>query len=143
MMRLNTLALAFSLLSLAGTAASAADLSITVKDVHNSTGTVYLVVYDETNFGKPQLAKVKQKAPAAKGDITIVFHDLPAGRYAVSSYQDENGNGKLDTNSLGVPTEGFGFSNDAQPAGGPPKFNQAAFDFDGKANKSISFSLNY
>lgn len=65
-MRLNTLALAFSLLSLAGTAASAADLSITVKDVHNSTGTVYLVVYDETNFGKPQLAKVRQKAPAAK-----------------------------------------------------------------------------
>ena len=104
-MRLNTLALAFSLLSLALTAASAADLSITVKDVHNSTGTVYLAVYDESSFGKPQLAKVKQKAPAAKGDITFVVHDLPAGRYAVSSYQDENGNGKLDTISLGVPTE--------------------------------------
>jgi uncharacterized protein (DUF2141 family) len=57
MIRLNTLALAFSLLPLAGTAAVAADLNITVKDVHNSTGMVYMAVYDESNFGKPQLAK--------------------------------------------------------------------------------------
>ena len=143
MKRLSTFAFALSLLPLAVLSASAADLTITVKDIHNATGTVYLVVYDESNFGKPQLAKFKEKAPAAKGDVTFVVHNLPAGKYAVSSYQDENGNGKLDTNSLGVPIEGFGFSNDAQPAGGPPKFTQAAFDFDGKANKSISFSMNY
>lgn len=139
----STFALAISLLPFAAMAASAADLNVTVKDVHNSSGTVYLVVYDESNFGKPQLAKVRQKAPAAKGDITFVVHDLPAGKYAVSSYQDENGNGKLDTNSLGVPTEGYGFSNDAQGNAGPPKFAQAAFDFDGKTGKSIAFSLNY
>jgi uncharacterized protein (DUF2141 family) len=41
-----------------------------------------------------------------------------------------------------VPTEGFGFSNDAQGAGGPPKFAQAAFDFDGQAAKTIVIHLN-
>ncbi|HYL98731.1 MAG TPA: DUF2141 domain-containing protein [Blastocatellia bacterium] len=124
-------------------AAGAADLTVTVKDVRNSTGTVYLVVYDEAGFGKPELGKAKQKANAAKGDMTFVIHNLPAGKYAASSYHDENNNGKLDRNSLGVPTEGYGFSNDAQGNGGPPKFAQAAFDFDGKTNKQIAFSLNY
>ena len=143
MIRFRMFALAVSLLPLAATAANAADLTVTVKDVRNASGTVFLVVYDESSFGKPQLAKVRQKAPAAKGDVTFVIHDLPAGKYAVSSYQDENGNGKLDTNSLGVPTEGYGFSNDAQGNAGPPKFAQAAFDFDGKTAKSIAFSLNY
>jgi len=122
---------------------NAADLTITVKAVRNSTGAVYLAVYDETGFGKPELAKARQRASAANGDITFVFHDLAAGKYAVASYHDENGNGKLDTNSLGIPTEGYGFSNNAQGNFGPPAFAQAAFDFDGKTAKSIAFSLNY
>src|SRR5262249_7742671 len=70
--------------------------------LNNSTGTVYVAVYDESNFGNSQLAKVRLKAPAAKGDITFVVQDLPAGRYAVFSYRDENGNGTLDANSLGA-----------------------------------------
>ena len=143
MIRFRMFALAVFLLPLATTAASGADLTVTVKGVHSSTGVVYLAVYDETSFGKPELAKVRQRAPAAKGDITFVIHDLPAGKYAVSSYHDENGNGKLDTNSFGMPTEGYGFCNDAQGSGGPPTFAQAAFDFDGKTAKSIAYSLNY
>ena len=55
---------------------------------------------------------------------------------------DENANGVLDKNSLGVPTEGYGFSNDAVGSGGPPKFGQAAFDYDG-SNKSLTITLNY
>jgi uncharacterized protein (DUF2141 family) len=61
----------------------------------------------------------------------------------VASYHDENDNGKLDTNAFGLPTEGYGFSNDAQGTLGPPSYTQAAFDFDGKSDKAIRFSLNY
>src|SRR5262249_60890200 len=102
--------------------------------------TVYV---NEERVMKTQLAKVARKAEARNGEVKFAIHDLPAGKYAVGSLDDENGNGKLDRNSLGVPTEGYGFSNDAQGSGGPPKFAQAAFDFDGKNDKAISFSFNY
>jgi uncharacterized protein (DUF2141 family) len=59
------------------------------------------------------------------------------------SFQDEDDSGKLKTDELGIPTEGYGFSNNAHGSSGPPKFGQAAFDFDGKSDKTISFSLNY
>jgi len=125
-------------------AAMAADLTITVKDVRDASGAVFLAVYDsDATFMKPALAKFSRKVNAAKGEIRFVFHDVPAGRYAVSSYHDQNGNGKLDTNSFGMPTEGVGFSNDAPVSGGPPAFSQAAFESDGKSDKSIAFSLNY
>ena len=144
MTRIRVLALALFLLPLAATAASAADLTVTVKDVRNASGTVRIAVYDsESSFGKPQLAKAKQKANAKTGEVTFIFHNLPAGKYAVAAFHDENGNGKLDRNSLGAPTEGYGFSNEAQGTAGPPKFAQAAFDFDGKTKQSIAFSLNY
>lgn len=144
MIRIRTLAAMLFLLLATAAVASAADLTITVKDVRSADGSVLIAVYDsDANFMKPSQAKVRRKINASKGEVKFVIHDLPAGKYAVSSYHDENNNGKLDTNSLGVPTEGFGFSNDAQGVAGPPKFAQAAFDFDGKKDKEISFSLNY
>jgi len=143
MNRIHKLALTISLLLGATALASAANLTVTVKDVRNANGSVLIAVYDLSGFGKPELAKAKQKAGANAGEVKFVFQGLPAGKYAVAAFHDENGNGKLDRNSLGVPTEGYGFSNDAQGTTGPPNFNQAAFDFDGKTDKAISFSLNY
>jgi uncharacterized protein (DUF2141 family) len=124
--------------------AGAADLTVTVKGVRSSSGAVLLAVYDrEGSFMNPAQAKFSRKENAAKGEVKFVFHDVPPGKYAVASFHDENGNGKLDTNAAGIPTEGYGFSNDAQGYGGPPAFLQAAFDFDGKTDKAISFALNY
>lgn len=144
MIRIRTLAATLFLLLATAAVASAADLTITVKDVRSADGSVLIAIYDsDANFMKPPQATVRRKINASKGEVKFVIHDLPPGKYAVSSYHDENNNGKLDTNSLGVPTEGFGFSNDAQGVAGPPKFSQAAFDFDGKKDKAISFSLNY
>lgn len=135
---------AFLLLPLTASPASAADLTITVRDVHSSIGSVFVAIYDSSaSFMKPELAKTKQRTKAAMGQVKFVIHNLPAGKYAVASYHDENNNGKLDKNSYGIPTEGFGFSNDAQGIGGPPKYAQAVFDFDGKSNRNIAFSLNY
>jgi uncharacterized protein (DUF2141 family) len=62
--------------------------------------------------------------PALAGIVTLTFRDLPAGDYAVQLFHDENGNGKVDLNLAGVPTEGFGFSNVAQVRGGIPAFEQ-------------------
>lgn len=125
-------------------AAPAADLTVTVKGVRSADGAVFIAVYDsEKNFMKPPLAKASRKLDAAKGELTIVIHDLPSGKYAIASYHDENGNGKLDTNALGIPQEGYGFSNDARGALGPPGFAEAAFEFDGKTDKAVAVPIHY
>ncbi len=54
------------------------------------------------------------------------FDDLPAGSYAIALFHDENGNGRMDTR-FGLPTEGFGFSNNPRTYWGPPSFAAARF----------------
>ena len=53
--------------------------------------------------------------------------DIEPGLHAVSVLHDENNNGKLDTNFLGIPREGVGMSNNPPPRRGPPRFAEAAF----------------
>ena len=70
------------------------------------------------------------------------FNGIPRGRYAVAAFHDEDGDRKLKT-VLGMPREGYGFSNDARPSRlGPPKFSQAAFNFDG-ASKQTVINIRY
>lgn len=59
------------------------------------------------------------------------FSGVAPGTYAISVFHDENSNGKLDTNFVGIPREGVGASNDAKGHFGPPKFDAAAFRFAG------------
>lgn len=61
------------------------------------------------------------------GKATVEVENVPAGTYAVAVFHDENGNGKLDTNWIGIPKEGTGASNNAKGVMGPPKFKDAKF----------------
>jgi len=123
--------------------AFAGDLALTVDGVQDTRGNVQGALYDsDSSFMNVAQAHAKFRVPSAQGQVQYVFHDLKPGKYALAVFHDANANGQLDKNSYGVPTEGYGFSNDAQGSGGPPKFGQAAFDYDG-TNKSITVSLNY
>jgi uncharacterized protein (DUF2141 family) len=124
-------------------AASAGELTVTITDIRNDTGSVLAAVYDsEANFLKPPLARVSVKFKAAPGTVTFALPNLPPGKYAVAAFHDENENGKLDRNSLGAPTEGYGFSNDARGAGGPPSFAAAAVAI-AEGNKAVKIALDY
>jgi len=59
------------------------------------------------------------------------FAGISPGRYALSVFHDENGNGKMDTNFIGMPREGVGASNNAIGHFGPPKFEAAAIWYSG------------
>jgi uncharacterized protein (DUF2141 family) len=64
----------------------------------------------------------------ATGDMTeLKISDIPAGAYAVAVFADLNGNGKLDSNFIGIPSEPTGASRDAASRFGPPKFKDAVF----------------
>ena len=61
--------------------------------------------------------------------LSIPCRGLPAGTYAISLFQDENGNGILDTGSFGRPTEKFGFSNNAEGIMGAPAYKKCRFEW--------------
>lgn len=78
------------------------------------------------------------RAAAAKivdGKTEYIFVNIPFGDYAVKCYHDENSNRKMDSNFLGIPTEAYGFSNNARGSFGPPDYEDAKFLF--SADKQV------
>ena len=131
------------LVSVLPAVACAGDLTVRIEHIRNDHGSILAALYDsEASFMKQPSARARFKVKAEAGEVQYVFHDLPPGQYALSAFHDENGNGQLDKNFLGIPNEGYGFSNDAAAHHGPPGFSKAAFEFDG-ASRTITVTLQY
>ena len=107
-------------------AANAGDLTVEVKGV-GEKGNVMVALYKQTDTWMRRATGGGQSLPAKKDGVTVTFKDLPDGEYAVSLFVDENTNGKMDSNAIGIPTEPYAFSNDASGNFGPPTFEQAKF----------------
>lgn len=120
--------------------ASAADLQVTVVDGPPVPAVLYLALFDSAEAMANNQPLASQKLELRDGAAQTVFTGLSAGRYAIRSFADENGNGKLDTNIVGLPTERYGFSNNARGRMGPPSFDAATVPLDAD-NASISFRL--
>ena len=114
---------------LAPLGALAADLRLSVADGPAADATLYVALYGSA-AGFAGTALASQMVPMRAGTAQLVFPGLAPGRYAVRVFADENGNGKLDTNLFGMPTERYGFSNDAKGNLGPPEFDAAAIGVD-------------
>jgi uncharacterized protein (DUF2141 family) len=102
-------------------AANAADLVIHVDNVKSATGQVKVALYDNADTFLKQPARAVQ-AQADKAGTTLVFHDVAPGDYGFAVFHDTNDNGRMDRNPMGIPTEPFAFSNNAQGRMGPPDF---------------------
>src|SRR5262245_4060442 len=59
--------------------------------------------------------------------VTWRLNDVPHGEYGIAVFHDENQNGKMDKNLLGMPLEAYGFSNNARVTFGPPKWDKSKF----------------
>ena len=111
-------------------AALAADLNVNVADGPAAEATLYVALYNDAASYADSKAVASQTAPMQGGKARLVFTGLAPGRYALRAFADENGNGKLDTNLMGMPTERYGFSNDAKGNRAAPAFEAAAFSVD-------------
>ena len=91
---------------------------------------------------KADKAVARLTAKIAEHQATCDFSGVATGTYAVSVVHDENANGKLDTNFIGMPREGVGASNDAKGHMGPPKFSAASFAHAG-GRRDLKIHVNY
>ncbi len=108
-------------------------LLVTVLGLRNDQGVVNCALYNSP-IGFPRDDSKIFKSTSAhpeNGHATCRFDGVPPGSYAVAILHDENANGKMDTNIIGIPREGWGFSNDAPVRLAPPSFNAAGFPVQG------------
>lgn len=100
-----------------------------ISNLANKTGTLYIGWYGaEEGFRKSDKA-VFQKTAAVGGreSVPVSFDNIPPGTYAVAVFFDVNGNGKMDTNFLGIPKEKYGFSNNVYPMMRAATFKESSF----------------
>jgi uncharacterized protein (DUF2141 family) len=124
-------ALATALFALLPLCSQAADVTLEVEGLDTSRlqgATLMVAVFTEPTgwLRQPQGGHRFVLEPgAAGGRFSVALKGLPDGPLALSLFQDANANGRLDMNAMGIPTEPYGFSNNASSGFGPPKFEQA------------------
>jgi uncharacterized protein (DUF2141 family) len=137
---------------LTGAAARASELVVVVRGVDSGAGEVQVELYGVAQRATFPYAdrgviahasvRADSLAPPARQAL-VTFPDLPPGSYAVSVIHDANGNGDIDLNMFGIPTEGYGFSNGARGTVGPPSFDSAAVRVGNGAPTQIVITLSH
>ena len=106
-----------------------ASVKLSLSGISQPGAPVHVGVFNTaSSFPKRALALTGKVYPVHESGPLEIELKLPYGTYALAIFQDLNGNGKMDTNILGVPTEPYGFSAGAAARFGPPAFDAAAFD---------------
>ena len=114
---------------LSASTASATDLTVRIENLENSEGSVRVALHrraDGVEFPDDAGAVAGTFGQAVAGSMRFLFTDVPPGEYAVAAFHDRNADGKLGTTVLGIPTEPYGFSNNARGFMGPASFTSAA-----------------
>ncbi len=123
--------------------AESAELVVKVEGVRSAQGLVRLALYDKAEgFAERGREITAGAVTAANGQVVYRFHELAPGIYAVTLYHDENANDKFDFTWIGLPDEGYGFSNGAKALLSAPAFEDAAIAVD-DGNNDISIKLTY
>jgi len=114
------------------------NITVNVEGLSNSKGKIMMGLYSsEKEFLKSSYMDVITTINEKKSSVT--FNNVPQGIYAISFIHDENDNGKMDTNFMGIPKEDYGCSNNARGFMGPPKWKDAKFNL--KSDKTLQIQL--
>lgn len=120
--------LAVALAAMSATPVFAADLTVNLQDIRAQSGVIKIALVDSADAWNGKAAPVQAQGGAPSGETAqYTFKDLKPGSYAVMITHDENGNGKLDSNLIGMPTEGYGFSNNPRVMR-KPTWDEARFE---------------
>ena len=120
-----------------------ANLTLVINELRNQKGEVCVALF-ESKAGFPQddeQAICNQCFKISELPMTVGF-EVPYGSYAASLLHDENKDGELNTNIVGIPKEGIGFSNDPRIIKGTPSFEKTCFEFN-EDNQSVEIAVKY
>jgi uncharacterized protein (DUF2141 family) len=139
---MKCLALGFLLALAVSIDARAAELAITVEGIRSAKGDIRLSIYGSpAEWPDASTRDHDQVQPAALGSLTFKFQ-VPPGTYAAAGFHDENGNTKFDQILIGLPKEGYMFSNNVRPFLSAPSFASASFTVPPEG-RAISIVVQY
>ena len=116
------------------------NLTVKVEGLKNFKGDILFGLYNnDSNFPEKETAFAGKILPINSKNSKYTFTRLKKGNYAVAIIHDENKDGELNTNFMGIPKEGFGFSNNVIGMFGPPAFEKASVLLD--KDKTITIML--
>lgn len=122
-----------------------AGIHVKILNISNSTGAIACALFQSPEGFPKDFLRFATNITIIKiqeSQATCHFTDIPPGNYAMAVIHDENMNGNLDTNWMGAPKEGFGFSNNAEAFLSAPSFSAASFQYDGQ-NIDMMVNLSY
>jgi uncharacterized protein (DUF2141 family) len=105
------------------------NLRINLQGIRNNKGVILLSLFSSADGYPSDASKADQKIrmPVKKLQVPIVFKNIKPGKYAIALLHDEDEDGKTATTFLGLPKEGYGFSNNVMGLAGPPSYQKASF----------------
>jgi uncharacterized protein (DUF2141 family) len=106
-----------------------AQLNLNVVNINANKGIIQVLIFKSPDGFPEEVHKAVKSLsiPVKNFSASVFIKDLSPGKYAVSLFHDEDGDGKLKKNSVGLPIERYGFSNNPTLFFGPPSFSKCAF----------------
>jgi uncharacterized protein (DUF2141 family) len=122
-----------------------AGLKVTITNLRNNKGHLLISIFkDGAGYpDKPEKSFKRAKLSISNKTAVFDFTGLPIGNYAIAILHDENDDMKMNTNFLGLPKEGYGFSNNVMGAFGPPVYSKASFNYTPNAASIITIKARY
>jgi uncharacterized protein (DUF2141 family) len=108
-------------------------IDVTISNIKSAEGQILIAVFADQQSFKDEKPAYKHRFPKKSlnnGTLKVNF-DLPAGTYGIALVDDQNKNGKLDKNFVGIPKEGVGFSNFYLSGMSKPSFDDFKFNVKG------------
>ncbi|MBE7382793.1 MAG: DUF2141 domain-containing protein [Leptolyngbya sp. SIO1E4] len=124
------------------------NLTVEIDGFRDRSGQVCLALFSgsqgfpEVDGDEVSTQCVSLSEPISEASTIVTLDNLTLGNYAIALYHDSNGDAVLNTNQWGIPTEGFGFSNNPPVTIGPASYQDSMFLLAG-TNTTIQITLQY
>lgn len=110
-----------------------AALTLTITGLRSEKGQVKVAVFNSPEKWLGEEPVYSATVAVNAKTVTWKLNEIAHGEYGIAVFHDENKNGKMDKNFVGIPLEPYGFSNNVRVTFGPPKWERAKFVVKGAA----------
>jgi len=104
-----------------------ATVIVKVTGLRSETGQVKIAVFNSSEKWLGEQPVYSSTINVDSQSVTWKIYDVPYGDYGIAVFHDENKNGKMDKNFVGIPLEPYGFSNNVRVTLGPPTLEKSKF----------------